>query len=1449
MNSAQLEPIAITGLACRFPNIGGLPELCQYLFTDFNKKIDDCGQTIRENNPLCLESLALSLSKTVAAALNDAGLSNQVSTVRLAIFTGATTREPQTLVPDLRNCLYELLGSKVAAIQFHGSQEFSFNPHYLANECTDGPFLIAALDSKTKSQPEDAADYGISVIVLERIANIPGKKAYAIFSPQNDQTEISYQDIGLFLCPRIEAFLPSSKQRKAVEQVFHGIPQANVNANVQERYLSEQAPWSALSSVPSQVATYGRATELFSLMVASLSLYLKILPACDRSAGSENKKETQRTCFFENPAARPWIHPVSPLVNAVPRRAGVLCPVDGNETNCIFLEALPQEPDLSLIGKWNSEIFAFQAEDTAKLLNQMASFLDFMDRQPLLDLLELSLSLHDGLSAITVPQSGCVRVAILAQSRAELRERVHEALLLVRTEPDKQPDRAGIYYGKLSGLSHRKLAFILPGLGAAYPDMLADLCFYFPEVRQVFDFVENLAIKANHQNLPSRQIFPVKYNNPWGSSNQASLAMMDSAVITVLLAEWAIYKLLQNLGIGPHALMGCSTGEFAVMTMNGSIDILAAAETFYKVSTTVSRSVSPEDLLSLRSLRVNASRATLSPILAELSSPCYLGAEMTPDYALVSGSRSSIEELSKALKVCAIEFYPLPISIPYHTPLVAGMVTEEQKEIAELSIQPPSVESWSCSNESKYPNDVEAIRKLSTDLFEKPILFRSTLEALYDTGVDVFLECGPKGGLTPLVSTVLKTKKHLALAANQFGRPGLEQLLHVLAVLFCQGFAINFEHLYARRRQLAKTSKLDLALSVPFIEAASFVDAASMNDAATLVANYFQSLASLHERLMQSQEKVMLAYLENQESTVASTKVPLAFLPGAEVRQEQERDWLIIQKRLDLAEDLFLLDHAVGAPVSSLQKKVYLLPLMVALEIMSEAADLLINTDKPIIRIKHVRAYKRIHVDQAGFTLEIRANRKPSANSDSVLVELWPCQSDERSSTSPTEPLMSCEIEFAAAYPSSETRSAYPENNERESIFKERQLYGAEGMFHGPRLRSVEKLLSVSEKSNRAQIRHRQAKDWFASNQETPRRFLIDPLLLDNASQLVLYHLFEHDFPVSALLPFYISEIVFFEDPQPKEEAELLHGQVHLLSMTAKGTEADIEISHNDGRIVTRISSISSRAIVLPSAWRDFIHAPAKRRLTVQLNKQSGQEPSNTKCLTLMRIRDLPTDETTIDWCVDYVLSQEERMEWAAFGPRNKRRLEWFMGRLAAKDALRILLKDNFGLDLCPADIEIKRSPSGAPIITGAWTQHIEWVPQIAISHSQGTAVAIATKSGSKLLPGLDIEEIKERDQGFAELAFTKKEQDYLEQLPGSERALWETTLWTAKEAVAKAIGTGLRGNPQRFEMEEINHDSGELFIRVLDQGSEHVPESLDCRFRVSTERIENMALSLTIID
>jgi phosphopantetheinyl transferase len=82
--------------------------------------------------------------------------------------------------------------------------------------------------------------------------------------------------------------------------------------------------------------------------------------------------------------------------------------------------------------------------------------------------------------------------------------------------------------------------------------------------------------------------------------------------------------------------------------------------------------------------------------------------------------------------------------------------------------------------------------------------------------------------------------------------------------------------------------------------------------------------------------------------------------------------------------------------------------------------------------------------------------------------------------------------------------------------------------------------------------------------------------------------------------------------------------------------------------------------------------------------------------------------------------------------------------------------------------------------------------------------------------PGIDIEEVTDRTPETPATALGADELRLLRRLSastGDSEALWFTRFWTAKEAVAKAEGTGFGGRPRDFAVLDAAPDGDRLTV------------------------------------
>jgi len=1277
---------------------------------------------------------------------------------------------------------------------------------------------------------------------------------------------------------------------KALQQVFDSHITAPGDSSVAS---SAGKPKCAIGSVKAMIGHAQAASGIAGLIKAALSLYHKVLPTSIGAETPNSHFDWQSSPLYLSNNSRPWIHPLAhpelsarlegKAEEAPPRRASVSAFGFGGVNAHAVLEEcrddyFNQTPNL--LQTWPTELFLFGAKNAKGLQEQITHCAEFLAKDTKSELKDIAYSLCEKVKEEKAEK--VIRLAIVAANLDDLREKLAIANAALS---HKEIDIAGfasqsIYFQSSDAVASGRLAFVLPGLGSAYPNMLAELCVHFPEIRAIFDFVDYVA-KTNQNESPCDKVFPraeVGSNND--SVTVAALAAMDNAVVTVLMAEWALFVLLIKLGIVPDVLVGCSTGEFAALTMGGAADILGGTPTFYHLSTSVANAIPKEKLADLRSVKVKASFDQIEPLMKK-SAEVFLSADLSNKQVILTGSRANIDTLVNTLESKGMEADYLPVAIPYHTALVKGMVATDRTEVDELELSPPAIESWSCSIAAEYPQDPDATKLIMTELFSKPILLRKTIGHLYDSGVTKFVEVGPKDTLTPVVSEILGTNPHLAVASNKQNGSALSQVQHMLATLFSSGVDVNAQYLFARRQPIsidfgkpaqsrtpavlnlaypeimlkqgwqerlqydpAKSSATSAFSAEPSVEStessSAQPEAAPFIGPDAIVTAYLSNMSAFHENLLSAQNEVMLSYLGNNENTqFESQDVLYPLLEGARFVHNEEA--LIVDLAIDLNSHRYLLDHAIGGTVrqwAGFGERVHLLPLTVALELMAEVSSFYFP-QVPVVELRNVRASRRIRIGAEGSSIRIIA-RQLQEDQPAVQVAIY--RGPESNEYQPSDPLMLCEVVFGERPQLVQAQHPSSKKNWQKSRYEQKRLYAKGAMFHGERMQSVRTVKGFQPNENYGLVAARPAQGWFASDEMQCPHFLLDPLLLDNATQLVLFHLFDLDEPVHALLPFMIDSVQFFTDLPMLQGDITVHAQFN--SLNARGTDANVTLLSEDGTLLARFNSIKSRRITLEDSWRKLIENPA----ACYLSKPFATAPD----ISVIEESLLPSDEGTLSWCADYLLAPRENQIYETL-PNLRRRRDWLLGRIAAKDAVRRKLSASEDMSVTYADIEIHNGPEGAPFVYSANLAEAQRDWKISITHKDGIAYAFATDRADVQGVGIDLEMQVEREAGFEDLAFAKSELESLENAQGGKNGRTIAAAWAAKEAAAKAIKTGFEANPKNFQLTSIDISTNRCAISVNPQLLQSHDSNLLTKVRTDSMTVElhflpNHVLAVCII-
>lgn len=177
--------------------------------------------------------------------------------------------------------------------------------------------------------------------------------------------------------------------------------------------------------------------------------------------------------------------------------------------------------------------------------------------------------------------------------------------------------------------------------------------------------------------------------------------------------------------------------------------------------------------------------------------------------------------------------------------------------------------------------------------------------------------------------------------------------------------------------------------------------------------------------------------------------------------------------------------------------------------------------------------------------------------------------------------------------------------------------------------------------------------------------------------------------------------------------------------------------------------------------------------------------------------------------------------EWNRFREMRfpKRRSEWLLGRLTAKE---LIVKCVPGMETVPFDqITIANDPAGAPYVCTA----DKILPvQLSISHREGCAVA-AVNLDAGISLGIDLEWVEDHPLSFYEDFFTADEVRALGEYAAQQLAWAGSLMWSAKEAVLKALGQGLSVDTRTVEVFRIGEKPadgwGDVELRVANINKE----------------------------
>lgn len=289
-------------------------------------------------------------------------------------------------------------------------------------------------------------------------------------------------------------------------------------------------------------------------------------------------------------------------------------------------------------------------------------------------------------------------------------------------------------------------AFIFPGQASQSVGMGQELASAFAAARHLFQEVDD----ALDQHL-SRLMF---------EGPDSELVLTENAQPAIMAVSLAVLRVLEAEGglVLPDAagfVAGHSLGEYSALCAVGSLEVADTARLLKTRGRAMQEAVPVGEgaMAALLGLDPDVV-ATIAAEAAAEDGVCTAANDNAPGQVVVSGDRAAVERaVALAAEKGAKRSIMLPVSAPFHCPLMAPAAEVMQEALAATALAPPAV-PLVANVTAVAVEDPDAIRALLVEQVTAPVRWRECVLYMRDHGVDRLAEIGVGKILTGLARRI-----------------------------------------------------------------------------------------------------------------------------------------------------------------------------------------------------------------------------------------------------------------------------------------------------------------------------------------------------------------------------------------------------------------------------------------------------------------------------------------------------------------------------------------------------------------------------------------------------------------------------------------------------------------------------------------------------------------------
>ena len=274
-------------------------------------------------------------------------------------------------------------------------------------------------------------------------------------------------------------------------------------------------------------------------------------------------------------------------------------------------------------------------------------------------------------------------------------------------------------------------AFIFPGQGSQAVGMGAALAGASRAARDVFDEVD----EALGQNL-----FKLMRDGP-----DEELRLTENAQPAIMANSIAVFRTFGvNLADVARLVAGHSLGEYSALCAAGSFDLATTAKLLKLRGQAMQQAVPVGEGAMAALLGADLELARKIAEAAAQGQVCTVANDNDPSQVVISGDKAAIDRaIEMAKDMGAKRAVPLPVSAPFHCPLMQPAAEAMRDALSYVVVEVPTVPVF--ANVTAQPEtDPDTIRNQLVEQVTGMVRWRESVANMVDAGVHEFVEVGGK---------------------------------------------------------------------------------------------------------------------------------------------------------------------------------------------------------------------------------------------------------------------------------------------------------------------------------------------------------------------------------------------------------------------------------------------------------------------------------------------------------------------------------------------------------------------------------------------------------------------------------------------------------------------------------------------------------------------------------